>query len=93
MNVRALGSADAALVESFLAAHRDTSMFLRSNLRRAGFEDRGEPLQATYVGAFRGAELVGLAAHCWNGMLPLQAPEAFDEGRCRSGGARLAVRL
>jgi GNAT superfamily N-acetyltransferase len=76
MEHRPLGPRDAGLLESFLAQHRDSSMFLRSNAQRAGLEDHGEYLQASYAGAFRAGLLVGVAAHCWNGMVLVQAPEA-----------------
>jgi RimJ/RimL family protein N-acetyltransferase len=49
-------------------------MFLRSNVRAAGLAYEGKPLQADYVGAFEGDRLVGVGAHCWNGMLLVQAP-------------------
>jgi uncharacterized protein len=76
MEQRLLEAADAALLEAFLSQHRDSSMFLRSNAQRAGLQDRGQHSQATYVGSFLDAELVGVAAHCWNGMLLVQAPQA-----------------
>lgn len=76
MEQRLLLPADAALLEAFLVQHRDSSMFLRSNARRGGLVDRGKYLQATYVGCFRDGELIGVAAHCWNGMVLVQAPEA-----------------
>jgi uncharacterized protein len=89
MIARRLGPGDRALVEAFLRAHGDSSLFLRSNLRAAGFVDRGAPQQATYVGAFVGGALRALAAHCWNGNLLLQAPEHLDavvrEAVARSG--------
>ena len=72
--IRPLGSADVPALEAFLERHADSSLFLRANLRAAGIVDRGEPLQATYVGAFDD-HLVGVAAHCWNGNILLQAPE------------------
>jgi ribosomal protein S18 acetylase RimI-like enzyme len=75
--IRTLGPADLAVLDAFLARHADSSLFLRSNLRAAGIVDRGEPFQATYVGAFDG-ELVGVAAHCWNGNVIVQAPAALD---------------
>src|SRR5256885_2746818 len=55
-------------------------MFLRSNARAAGLVDGGEPLQATYVAAIReggggGEAIAGVAAHCWNGMVLVQAPD------------------
>jgi uncharacterized protein len=74
--IRVLLDADADAMRAFLAPHTATSMFLLSNSLAAGLVDRGEPLQATYVGAFEAGELVGVAAHCWNGMLLVQAPVA-----------------
>jgi RimJ/RimL family protein N-acetyltransferase len=62
-------------LEHFLRKHAPTSMFLRSNARAAGLDDRGEIFQASYLGAFRRAELVGVMAHCWNGMILMQAPD------------------
>src|SRR6266566_2868556 len=50
-------------------------MFLRSNARSAGLTDRGQPMQATYVAALEGGRIAGVAAHCWNGMVLVQAPE------------------
>lgn len=72
--IRVLKSGEEAVVEAFLRARATTSMFLRSNLRQGGLEDRGEPYQGTYVGLLRGGEICGVVAHCWNGMLVLQAP-------------------
>jgi uncharacterized protein len=84
---RLLVPADAELLEAFLVQHRDSSMFLRSNSRRAGLVDGGAALHATYVGAFRGGELAGVVAHCWNGMLLVQAPDGLSDA------VRLAVQL
>jgi ribosomal protein S18 acetylase RimI-like enzyme len=53
-------------------------MFLRANLRGAGLDYRGEAFQALYVAGFRGEDLIGVAAHAWNGMVLLQAPESTD---------------
>ena len=75
LELRTLGAGDEAELEQFLAQHRDTSMFLRSNARQAGLVFTGQRLGATYVGGFAGGELVGVAAHAWNGLLLLQAPE------------------
>lgn len=74
--LRLLRSGDEAALDAFLAGHADTSMFLRSNARSAGLVDRGEPMQATYVAVLEGAKIAGVAAHCWNGMVLVQAPEA-----------------
>jgi GNAT superfamily N-acetyltransferase len=75
MTLRQLAAGDEALLEEFLRAHADSSMFLRSNLRRAGIAYEGERYQATYAAAFRDGRVIGAAAHCWNGMVLLQAPE------------------
>src|SRR2546421_5506169 len=63
-------------------------MFLRSNARSAGLSDRGQPMQATYVAALDGGGIAGVAAHCWNGMVLVQAPD----GGHAPGVAREAVR-
>jgi GNAT superfamily N-acetyltransferase len=74
MEIRTLASGDERQLDAFLAAHRDSSMFLRSNARRGGLEYAGETYQGVYCGLFAGGELRGVAAHYWNGMLLLQAP-------------------
>src|SRR2546430_14980173 len=63
-------------------------MFLRSNARSAGLSDRGQPMQATYVAALDGGGIAGVAAHCWNGMVLVQAPD----GGHAAAVAREAVR-
>jgi len=78
-SVRLLGPADLPAIDAFLLRHADSSLFLRSNLRTAGIVDHGEPFQATYAGAFDDGGLVGIAAHCWNGNLIVQAPAALDD--------------
>ena len=77
--LRLLVPADAAVLHAFLLPRATSSMFLLSNSRMAGLVDEGKPYQATYVGAFDGGELVGVAAHCWNGMVLVQA--ALDRVR------------
>lgn len=72
--MRLLTPADEPLLEVFLSAHRDSSMFLRSNARCAGLTYRGAAGEATYAGVFREGRIAGVAAHCWNGMVLLQAP-------------------
>ena len=76
---RPLTPADKSSLETFLALHRDSSMFLRANVRRAGLTYQGLRGEANYAGAFRDDRVVGVAAHCWNGMLLLQAPEHAAE--------------
>ncbi|HVH66249.1 MAG TPA: GNAT family N-acetyltransferase [Gemmatimonadales bacterium] len=73
--LRVLGPGDEVDLDTFLARHADTSMFLRANARAAGLLDHGEPMQATYVAAMAAGRITGVAAHCWNGMVLVQAPE------------------
>lgn len=85
--LRLLRPGDEAALEAFLATHAETSMFLRANARSAGLTDRGEPMQGTYVAALAAGRITGVAAHCWNGMVLVQAPS-------QAGAvAREAVRL
>jgi RimJ/RimL family protein N-acetyltransferase len=72
--IRILGPGDEAALEAFLADRADTSMFLRSNLRRAGIVDRGERYQGTYVGDVRDGRVTATACLCWNRNLVIQAP-------------------
>jgi RimJ/RimL family protein N-acetyltransferase len=65
---------DEGALEAFLIRHAASAMFLRANAHRGGLEDRGEFHQATYGAAFSGGEIVAVAAHCWNGIVVLQAP-------------------
>jgi ribosomal protein S18 acetylase RimI-like enzyme len=72
--LRLLCPGDEAALDAFLLARADSSMFLRSNARAAGLADGGQPLQATYVAALESGRMVGVVAHCWNGMVLVQAP-------------------
>ncbi|HEY1816452.1 MAG TPA: GNAT family N-acetyltransferase [Kofleriaceae bacterium] len=72
--IRVLVPADDAAMRAFLTPRAATSMFLLSNSLAAGLVDEGKPLHATYAGAFEAGELVGVVAHCWNGMVLVQAP-------------------
>jgi uncharacterized protein len=74
--VRVLGVADVPALEAFLAARTETTMFLRSNLARAGIEYHGRTFEAVYVGAFDEGALTGVAAHCWNGNLLVAGGES-----------------
>src|SRR6266446_4396582 len=77
--IRTLRPGDEPALEAFLAPHWERSMFLRANARRGGLSDRGQPLQATYAAAFRDGAIVAVAAHCWNGILLVQAPEQLED--------------
>lgn len=76
--IRVLRPGDEAVLEAFLSGLSETSMFLRANARAAGLEDRGHPMQATYAAAFEDGRIRSVAAHCWNGVLLLQAPEELE---------------
>src|SRR5260370_29265318 len=73
-DLRLLRPVDETALDAFLTDHTDSSMFLRANARAAGLIDRGAPLEATYVAALAGGRITGVAAHCWNGMVLVQAP-------------------
>jgi RimJ/RimL family protein N-acetyltransferase len=77
-NLRVLQPGDEAALDAFLAGHAESSMFLRSNARAAGLVDEGQPLQGTYVAALEGERIIGVAAHCWNGMVLVQAPAHLE---------------
>jgi hypothetical protein len=57
MDIRALTWADEATLEAFLVEHKDSSMFLRSGVRRGALG------QAVYAGTFRDGRMVGVVAH------------------------------
>jgi GNAT superfamily N-acetyltransferase len=78
MTVRLLTAGDEALLEAFLAQHRDTSMFLRSNMRQAGLDFTGQWAGAEYMASLDGGAVTGVAAHCWNGIVLMQAPAQPD---------------
>lgn len=65
-------------------------MFLMNNVRHSGIVEGGERFQGTYVAAFEGDEIVGAAAHYWNGNL---MPQAGDDVSCAPALARAALRV
>ena len=79
-SVRRLAEGDAAAVDAFLARHRDTSMFLRSNLHASGFRDDGKPLEGAWFGSFEGEALSAVAMHAWNGNVIVLAAERASLG-------------
>ena len=74
MEIRQLGERDRPAVDAFLLQHRDSSMFLRANIRRRGFAYSGQIYEGTYVGAIDGDCVVAMVGQTWNGMLMVQAP-------------------
>ncbi len=73
MDIRALTPADEAALEAFLIEHRDSSMFLRSGVRR------GNLAQAVYAGAFLDGRLVGVVSHGLSGVVLVQAPKFLPD--------------
>lgn len=71
--VRILGRGDEDELLAFLRTCSDTTMFMQGNLAAGGIEDHGARRQATYAGVYEEGALVGAVAHCWNGMLMLEA--------------------
>ncbi len=72
-----LGPGDEGRLDAYLALHPATSLFLRSNIRRAGLEDRGQRYQGRYAALVDDAGLVhGVVSHAWNGNLLIQAEPA-----------------
>ena len=64
---------DVPAIEAYLEARAETSMFLRSNLARAGVAWSGARYQAQYVLAWDGDALAGIAGHFWNDNVLLQS--------------------
>ncbi|MBU0724400.1 MAG: GNAT family N-acetyltransferase [Alphaproteobacteria bacterium] len=69
------GPVTAEALDGFLARHADSSMFLRSNLRRGGLVDGDDPFQGLYAVSLASDGIAGVATHYWNGMVALQAPD------------------
>jgi uncharacterized protein len=85
MDIRILNEADASILEAFLAQHRDSSMFLRSNIRQSGIEFKPEPFHALHVAAIHNGRVTAVVAHAWNGMILVQAPPGILEELAREG--------
>jgi predicted GNAT family acetyltransferase len=83
--VRILGPGDEPLLVSFLEKHLESSVFMLSNVERAGIVDRGEPLQATYAARVAAGEITAAAAHGWNGNVLVQGDLGLEDA------ARLAT--
>lgn len=72
--IRLLMPGDEGRLDTYLARHPATSMFLRSNLRRVGLEDRAERFHARYAALVDGDGAIhGVVSHAWNGNLLIQA--------------------
>jgi GNAT superfamily N-acetyltransferase len=77
--MRRLTTGDEDALEAFLTSRRDSSMFLRSNLRRGGLDYRGQPYEGVYCGAFEDGRVRGVVAHYWTGMMITQATRRVGE--------------
>ena len=67
--IRQLTADDLVALKSFLEARRASSMFLLSNLAASGIVEGDQPFEGTYVADFDGEQIIGVAAHYWNGNL------------------------
>lgn len=74
VEVRLLSPGDEPHMEALLAAHADSSIFLRRNIAVTGLIDRGERYQGTWAGAFEDGRLVAVAQHSRFSTVLLQAP-------------------
>lgn len=75
IELKTLSLGDEDHLRNFLAPYEASSMFLLANSRTAGLVDQRQALQGTYVAAIEAGQWCGVAAHFWNGMLVLQAPD------------------
>lgn len=75
MNSIILDRDHADMLDRFLLPRAENSLILLSNSRAAGLVDRGAILQGTYAAFIADGEITGVAAHYWNGMIFLQAPD------------------
>ncbi|MFN4277496.1 MAG: GNAT family N-acetyltransferase [Ferrovibrio sp.] len=74
-DIRILTPQDQPKLEAFLHAHLAETMILRGNLARGGIVDGDQPYQGRYAAAFDGDRILGVAAHYWQGMLLVFAPD------------------
>jgi RimJ/RimL family protein N-acetyltransferase len=73
--IRILSRGDEAALEVFLLPRVESSMFLIGNLRASGLIDQGQTFQGTYAARFVDGKISAVAAHYWNKVLVLQAPD------------------
>ncbi|HOU12400.1 MAG TPA: GNAT family N-acetyltransferase [Anaerolineae bacterium] len=78
VDIRLLRPGDETALEAFLAPRLATSMFLIGNMRLSGLAYNGERYTGDYVAAFEDGNIVGVAAHFWNGIIITQAPAYLD---------------
>ncbi|WP_371171261.1 GNAT family N-acetyltransferase [Aliiroseovarius sp. 2305UL8-7] len=74
--IRRAETGDEAPMEAFLAAHAETSMFLRSNLRQFGLSGADDPRATTYWLADEGTRIAAVFGISNGGFVMSQAPAA-----------------
>lgn len=83
--IQILDEGDSEALEAFLQRRRASSLFLLSNLQMAGLVDQGLRYQGIYAAALEASgEIVGVAAHYWNGNVIFQTPPALAGVLARS---------
>lgn len=77
ITTRQLDNADREALLCFALPLAQSSMFILSNMERAGLEYNGEAFSGTYLGAYLdgGDDLCGVLAQYWNGNIMVQAPD------------------
>ena len=83
---RRLVPGEESMVDAFLAGSPETTLFLRSNLARAGLAAGGEPFSGVYAGAFDDGVLAGVAAHFWNDNVVV-SPSVYAESLAKHAAA------
>lgn len=73
--IRILSQGDEPALEAFLLPRTASSMFLIGNMRASGLIDKGQTYQGTYAARFIDGKISAVAAHYWNKILVLQAPD------------------
>lgn len=75
--IRHLDNSDFPALDRFLSGYAETTMFIRSNLRRSGVGYANKPFHGTYFGYFgRDKILNGVLVQYWNGLLLMQAEQS-----------------
>lgn len=73
-NIRRVHPGDAEALDRFFREHANTTMFLRGNLARGGFEYEGKGYQGVYLAAWEADRVVGVVGHSWRDSLMIEAP-------------------
>lgn len=74
IKIKNLNNQDRHGVRSFLERFKSSSLFLSSNMARAGLQDGPLRYQGCWVALTQGDDIIAIAAHFWNDNILLQAP-------------------